>query len=154
MPSQLTHKSHWRKDGTCSYCGSLSPELFFKAIEDKCELGPTDKNYKVYVDRPDPEAGIPWIYGSANFEQTGKGWTKVTSENLEELQLVGGHQSVIGEWVEVSVKSKMHQDKFYFQHLTEAEMHLFIDLLKRDQLKIGYPGYFYQLPFFIRKGAD
>ena len=34
----------------CSYCGSISPESFFAAIEAGKELGPTDKNYKVYVD--------------------------------------------------------------------------------------------------------
>lgn len=39
----------WHDDGTCSYCGSLSPEKFFEAIGAGNEIGPTDKNYKVYV---------------------------------------------------------------------------------------------------------
>lgn len=39
----------WHADGTCSYCGSLSPAKFFEAIEAGAEIGPTDKNYKVYV---------------------------------------------------------------------------------------------------------
>ena len=39
----------WDKDGTCSYCGSMNPEEFFAQIEAGAELGPTDKNYKVYV---------------------------------------------------------------------------------------------------------
>ena len=40
---------HWQTDGTCSYCGSISQEMFFEAIENGHELGPTDKSYKVYV---------------------------------------------------------------------------------------------------------
>lgn len=45
----LEEKDQWRGDDTCSYCGSLSPEKLFEAIEAGAELGPTDKNYKVYV---------------------------------------------------------------------------------------------------------
>lgn len=48
-PFKLPKEDNWRRDGTCSYCGSLSPELFFKAVEDGCEVGPTDKNYKLYL---------------------------------------------------------------------------------------------------------
>jgi hypothetical protein len=40
----------WRPDNTCSYCGSLSPEVFMARLDaGDVELGPTDKNYKVYV---------------------------------------------------------------------------------------------------------
>lgn len=39
----------WRDDGTCSYCGSLSPDELFERIEQEHELIPTDKNYKVYI---------------------------------------------------------------------------------------------------------
>lgn len=34
---------------TCSYCGSLSPDEFFAAVEAGTEITPTDKNYKAYV---------------------------------------------------------------------------------------------------------
>jgi len=41
--------SEWRKDNTCSYCGSLNPEEFIQlCIDGKITLEPTDKNYKVY----------------------------------------------------------------------------------------------------------
>ena len=46
----LAGPDYWRFDGTCNYCGSLSPEQLFQAIEDECEIGPTDKDYKVYVE--------------------------------------------------------------------------------------------------------
>ena len=36
----------------CSYCGSLDPEQFMAAAKAGVTLGPTDKNYKVYVDFP------------------------------------------------------------------------------------------------------
>ena len=41
--------------------------------------------------------------------------------------------------------------KFYFQHLSEDQMGRFIELLNGKKLKIGYPGYFYQLPYFIAR---
>jgi hypothetical protein len=34
---------------TCSFCGSLNPDEFMKQAEAGVKLGPTDKNYKVYV---------------------------------------------------------------------------------------------------------
>lgn len=40
----------WRKDNTCSFCGSLKPELVFEAIEQGKEVTPTDKSYKIYID--------------------------------------------------------------------------------------------------------
>src|SRR5947208_1601935 len=118
-PSQDTQ---WREDGTCSYCGSISPDALFKAINDGCELGPTDKSYKVYVDRPDPEAGIPWIDASANHDQSDKpGWECLTAERLATLhpQLQKWYEP--GQWVQVTTKSAKRSDKFYFQHLSIDE---------------------------------
>ena len=39
----------WRLDSTCSYCGSLNPEAFMRRVEAGDEVGPTDKDYKVYL---------------------------------------------------------------------------------------------------------
>lgn len=83
----------WREDGTCTYCGSLNPAEFFKAIISGIEIGPTDKNYKCYV--------------------------------------AGGK-------------------KFYFQHLTKPQQEEFIRLLNAKQINIGYPSYFYALPYFCK----
>ena len=46
----LAGPDYWRSDGTCSHCGSLSPDQLFKALEDGCEIGPTDKSYKIYIE--------------------------------------------------------------------------------------------------------
>jgi hypothetical protein len=40
----------WREDQTCSYCGSLHPDVFMQRLEaGDVVLGPTDTSYKVYV---------------------------------------------------------------------------------------------------------
>lgn len=81
----------------CSYCGSLPPDDFMEAVRAGAELGPTDKNYKVYIH---------------------------------------------------SAEQKM-ESKFYFQHLSAEQQREFIQLLNDRVVKIGYPGYFPNLPFFI-----
>lgn len=79
----------------CSYCGSMSQTTFFAAIDGGAELGPTDKNYKVYVH--------------------GDGFRK-----------------------------------FYFQHLDDEGRSRFIALLNERKIKIGVPGHFYVLPYFVQ----
>jgi hypothetical protein len=34
---------------TCSYCGSVNPDDFMAAVRAGAVVGPTDKNYKVYL---------------------------------------------------------------------------------------------------------
>ena len=63
MGIQRRHKTKWRRDGTCSYCGSLKSDLFFAAIDRGVELVPTDKNYKVYLQGPE----APNVRGAAKF---------------------------------------------------------------------------------------
>lgn len=46
----------FREDGSCSYCGSMSSTAFMEYARKGAELGPTDKNYKVYVSGA-PHAG-------------------------------------------------------------------------------------------------
>jgi len=92
-------EADWREDGTCSYCGSLNPDLLFAQIEKGAELGPTDKSYKIYV-------------------------------RLVDHQVRGA-------------------GKFYFQHLSDEQQVRFVELYNAHQLKIGMPGHFYTLPFFM-----
>ena len=93
--------TRWQGDGTCSYCGSLSPDQLFAAIEAGATLGPTDKNYKVYVEGE----GAPKVHGAC---------------------------------------------KFYFRHFNEAQCRRFLDLFNAKKIKVGYPGHFYVLPYFMR----
>lgn len=39
----------WREDGTCSFCGSLNPNIVLQRIEQGVAVVPTDKNYKGYL---------------------------------------------------------------------------------------------------------
>lgn len=150
LSSQLKHDSRWRDDGTCSYCGSLSPELFFKAIEEGVEIGPMDKDYKVYVHRPDPDAGKPWINESANFKpDCGEGWFFITPENVDALPGTD-FRDLLGRWVRIGKRSATLFGKFYFQHLDDGRAR-FVELLNAKRINIGPPGHFYQLPFFVRK---
>jgi hypothetical protein len=45
---EMSLKAHYR-GGRCSYCGSMSEDDFFSAVDAGAEIGPTDKSYKVYV---------------------------------------------------------------------------------------------------------
>lgn len=50
-----------------------------------------------------------------------------------------------------SYKIYLGNDKGYFQHLSEAQMKRFIELLNEKKIKLAHPGYFYVLPFFIAR---
>lgn len=50
-------KDAWRPDDTCSFCGSVNPDVLMARIEaGTVQLGPTDKRYKIYVEN---EGGDP-----------------------------------------------------------------------------------------------
>ena len=50
LPDTWHEREGWRR---CSYCGSMHPDDFTAITRaGVAELGPTDKNYKVYVDTP------------------------------------------------------------------------------------------------------
>lgn len=44
--------------------------------------------------------------------------------------------------------------KFYFQHLSEAQMQEFVELLNAKSVKIGLPGHFYTRPYFISYAGE
>lgn len=49
-PAPFNGEMRWQADKTCSYCGSLNPDVFMERLEaGDVKLGPTDKSYKVYV---------------------------------------------------------------------------------------------------------
>jgi hypothetical protein len=140
------------RDGypVCSWCGALKPEVFFECAEAGAELGPTDKNYKVYIDLPDPKAGQLKITGCSNAKVSpGPGWFQVTEADLPEVAASGwSTEGKVGQWMSRSVRGKVH-GKFYFQHLSQEQRTRFIELLNARKLTLGYPGGFYILPYFI-----
>lgn len=100
-PRVFPEEDEWRSDRTCSYCGSLSPEAVFEAVEEGITIGPTDKSYKIYL-----------------------------------------------------TDDRGSQKKAYFQHFSLEDRKRFLDLLNGGDLKLGHPGRFYVLPYFIKVGAD
>jgi hypothetical protein len=40
---------HGSEQTYCSFCGSMNPVLFLSLLREGGTLGPTDKNYKVYI---------------------------------------------------------------------------------------------------------
>lgn len=142
-------KAFWERDGTCSYCGSLRPELFFEAVEAGAEVGPTDKNYKAYIDTPNPDEGKPVYTGGRSgpvFEADGITRKPDLPDDLTDAEIAAGRYSrdYFGP-----AEATRHS-KFYFQHLDAAGQARFIDLLNSGRMKVGYPGHFYRLPFFTR----
>lgn len=154
--------SYWRDDDTCSYCGSLNPDVLFKAIEAGYTIDPTDKNYKIYIHRPNPNADKPAIIASSNAaEAPGDNWIFLTKQNIASLCAGFSKQDYdyaqqwnLDRWVMISKHPPMKQDKFYFQHFTEEECQKFIELYNSRKMKLGYPGRFYVSPFFARRVAN
>ncbi len=119
---------HYREDGCCSYCGSLNPDTLIKRMEaGDVELGPTDKNYKLYVKNAGGEA----------FKQTYR-------DCPAERSCTGPDDCT--HWV----TRDMDEAKFYFQHFNAEQRARFIELVNEKKAPIGYPGHFYVLPYFTR----
>lgn len=118
------------EDDTCGYCGSLNPDTFMARLETgDLELGPTDKNYKAYLR---PINGGPLFKHRTRTDGGGIPWERRDEWTYKVSESAWG--------------------KFYFQHLSEAQMRRFVELLNEKKLHIGEPGYFYRTPFFIKQG--
>jgi len=140
--SEIPPQDHWREHDlgvpTCSYCGGLRPDVFFAAVEARCEVIPTDKAYKVYVRMPDPRAGEPHVVSMTyRTESPGEGWVTADDEAGRELR-DGEHY-----WVEYGPRSPLMQAKFYTVHLNRDHAARLRALLDTSSVNVGYPGYFY-----------
>ena len=117
----------WREDdGSCSYCGSVNPDVLMARLE-KGDISviPTDKSYKLYIRNE----------GGEEFKQS---YRKCPRDS----ECTGPDDCT--HWV-----TRDHpQPKFYFQHLSGEQQSRFIELLNEKKIKIGMPGYFYRLPYF------
>jgi len=122
----------WRADQTCTYCGSLHPDVFMERAEaGDVRLSPTDKDYKVYVGNQ----------GGAAFAMTYR-------KDCRGAPTCTGPDDCT-HWV----TEERQETKFYFQHLSEAQQRRFVELhnAKPPRLHLDYPGHFYRLPFFMRR---
>lgn len=157
MRAQIEHQSHWKEDRTCSYCGSMMPEDVFKAIDEGCKIGPTDKNYKIYIDLP--PTGFERVFGSTwSAESPGNEYIEATPEICERLKWKPwgeeiSHHANKKLWVTTGVDTSIHA-KFYFQHFNETERDKFIEAYNNKRINMGYPGHFYVAPYFCKRVDD
>ena len=129
----------YRADNTCSYCGSLNPDEFMARVEaGDVELGPTDKDYKVYVANR----------GGKAFSQTYRDCplAKVEIVNGQRVTTECAGPDTCTHWV----TREIDQTKFYWYHLSEDQMRRFVDLMNQKNINIGCPGHFYTMPYFIK----
>ena len=128
----------YRADDSCSYCGSLNPDILMARIEaGDVELGPTDKSYKVYIENK----------GGAGFKQSYRDCVpdKSVIDGKEVTTKCTGPDTCT-HWT----TRERSSTKFYFQHLSEDQKKRFVELLNEKKIRIGAPGHFYTKPFFIK----
>ena len=117
-------------DARCDYCGSLDADVFMARLEKgDVVLTPTDKSYKVYIRN----------VGGEPFKASHR------TDNSRERNVDGSPDQTKWVWVTRDVQ----EIKFYFQHLSEAQMRRFVELLNAKKLSLDVPGHFYVTPFFI-----
>lgn len=126
VPSNYPQSDTYRSDDTCSYCGSLNPDVFMARLESgDVDLGSTDKNYKAYVHNK----------GGTSFNQKYRDCPSgATCKGPDDCT----------HWT----TREMGQTKFYFQHLSEEQKHRFIELLNAKKITFAGGCGFYVLPFF------
>lgn len=134
---------HWRANNTCSHCGGLRPSLALLAIQGGAKVTPTDKNYKMYLELPNPEVGKLRIIGSRNFESgRDDGFQKVTPE------LIAAHPHIdfrhhMNDWVQLSPHTATRTAKVYFNHFSESQAVELVRLWLSGKINFEYPGSFY-----------
>lgn len=156
---QRQHRTHVRHDGTCSYCGSLTEEVFMAAVMSGCQMTPTDKNYKVYIEIPNPRAGRRRISGMGGKSVSGN-WEKAELKHCTLARESGWSVESVrrvverGESVLVDIEPATKTAKFYFQHLSRDGRSQFIKAISSEVANVGNPGHFYVVPFFAQRKTD
>lgn len=121
---------------TCSYCGSMNPDDLMEMLEaGTCVIGPTDKNYKAYIEEALTDEQLAKVEAEVDAEIADLGPEHHRENHRANTLLMRNHGPSIA--------------KFYYMHLSEPQRQRYFELFKEDKIKYGYPGYAYTLPFFI-----
>lgn len=143
----------------CSFCGSLHPDRFMELVRGGWVVGPTDKSYKAYLGKPRTDEDIAGR--KARFLADGYGGIAQAIRDL------GARDGKTAEQIEADLEEHWatrqlpliaggcgQEAKFYYQHLSDDQRAEFIALYNGRQMKIGYPGHLYTLPFFCRPAGE
>jgi hypothetical protein len=113
-----------REDGTCSYCGSLDPDILMERIEaGTIKLTGSDKAYKTYIEN---DGGAPLLQSIRVDKDGGADPAKWVWETRE-----------------------VSQGKFYFEHLSVEQRKRFVELWNEGRIKNSL----YVMPFFMMRSA-
>lgn len=139
---------------SCSFCGSLHPDRFMELVRDGWIVGPTDKDYKAYLESPVTEEEA-----AARRER----W--MTSDAVAKaIRAIGERDGKAPEQIQANLDGEWDRQapgllhgaqsaKFYYQHLSDEQRDEFVELVNSGRMRIGTPGHFYRLPFFTRASA-
>lgn len=133
---------------SCSFCGSLHPDQFMELVREGWIVGPTDKSYKAYLDRPatdEEKAAQKERWFASTIGQALKRAAEAEGKTPEQVS-EGLDQAYRSE--NPTADSAGQVAKFYYQHLSAEQQAEFIALYNERRMKIGYPGHLYVLPFF------
>lgn len=118
-------------------------------------IGPTDKNYKAYLESPVTDAEATairerWMTSdtvACAIRDLGERDGKTPGQVQADLD---------AEW-ERQAPGRLHgkqSAKFYYQHLSPGQRDEFIALHNDGALHIGYPGHLYVRPFFASTAEE
>lgn len=136
---------------SCSYCGSLNPDRFMELVQQGWWVDPTDKSYKAYLAEPLTDDQVTarrdqWMSSAfvervrlAACDDHAENVNAVVEKEWQQMPAAAGHGETLA--------------KFYYQHLGGDQQQRFVDLINAKAMKIGPPGYFYALPFFVQLPA-
>ena len=94
VPENLrwTKDDEWRHDDTCSFCGSLNPDLFMILLREGVPLGTTTKNYKAYIGDH-----RKFYYQHMTDEQRAE-FIQMLNRDMIKFQSVAGDTLSFGKW--------------------------------------------------------
>lgn len=136
----------------CTYCGSLHPGRFLQLLGEGWIVGPTDKSYKAYLDRPYTAEEwaarkTAWLGGDA----VARAVTTLGERDGKTPDQIDA--DVEAAWAEYAAASAGGHTvaKVSFQHVVaERGVDAFCELHNSGGMRIGYPGRFYVAPYFTR----
>jgi hypothetical protein len=133
---------------SCSFCGSLHPDRFMELVRDGWIVGPTDKTYKAYLDRPTTEAEKKAARDRWQASVTGQALHRAAVAEGKSPEQVVEELDRVYETEHPTANSAGQVAKFYYQHLSAVQRAEFITLYNEHRMIVGYPGHLYVTPFF------